>query len=341
MPREAHILREHQLAIVVEIVPRRHCRRRRRQQVAARARGDTDVPALVRPVADPAAESRVVPVHLVHLPVLGPRRQRAVLDLRGVGPTAQLARDRGAGRVARAPDDRQAEPAVRELLPGKGLGPDVRPAQQRGRAAHRGDVPHAREVLVRERRGNEGIIPGAVPPDPVPHHRGELAHLEIEPAVLPGCDAQRVLVQPPLRAAVRRVEAAVEPALQEEIGARPELHVEERREPRIEERGARRDHQPGRRLLERVGLDVEGSAQARAHGARLRTHREMLVQPVEEIPLSPPGRRQHQQAPRKPRPALHAAPPAATGTTGAGCAALKRTSNSVHSASDRTSRRSP
>ena len=51
-------------------------------------------------------------------------------------------------------------------------------------------------VLIRQRCVDKRIFPGEMARHPVAHHGGKLAGLEIEPAVFPRRDANRVFIEP-------------------------------------------------------------------------------------------------------------------------------------------------
>ena len=74
-----------------------------------------------------------------------------------------------------------------------------------------------------------------MPLHPIADDRTEAPDLRVEASVVPRRETQCPFVEPHLGVALARVEAAVRARLHEGIDVRAELHVEEEREPRIEE----------------------------------------------------------------------------------------------------------
>src|SRR5437867_6362782 len=116
---------------------------------------------------------------------------------------------------------------------------------------------------------------------PIAYDRGELTNLQRKAAIVPRCDAKRVLVRAHLRAMIARVEPAIQPRLHKDINVRPNLCIEENRQPRIEQRIDLAVDQTGRRLLEMVKLEIDCPADTRSHIFIKRAKCQRLVDAVE------------------------------------------------------------
>src|ERR1043166_3255150 len=108
MPRKADVLPQDDLPVVAQRMPRGGGAAGLVVQVAPDAAGSAQVPALIRPVAEPCAESRTPPLHLRRVPILRSRRERGVLHLGGVFQFPEVPENGDAARVARTPEDREA-----------------------------------------------------------------------------------------------------------------------------------------------------------------------------------------------------------------------------------------
>ena len=224
----------------------------------------------------------------------------------------------------------------------------MRPAQERVEGERRRFIPDRGEIVVGQRRRDEGVGPRVVPCRPVAHDRGKLAGLHLEVSLLPRDEAHRVFVGPQAQARVGRVEAAVDPRLGKRIHPPAELRIEEQREPRVHQPRPLGEHEVGHGLLGMVALEVEQPVQTRTPGAVARADRERLAHAIEPL-LGPGGarsaaeRREHdgagEQAEGRCGDVSHAC--GASGTPRTADAGRKVTSNSVLSSSERTSRRLP
>src|SRR6266403_645431 len=89
-----------------------------------------------------------------------------------------------------------------------------------------------------------------------PDHGGKLAGLKVEPPICPWRNANRVLVEPQLRAMIARLEAAIDPGLGKRVNGRAELRVDEQTEPRIKQGVARGEDEAGRWPAEIVRFEI-------------------------------------------------------------------------------------
>src|SRR5450759_2648469 len=99
---------------------------------------------------------------------------------------------------------------------------------------------------------------------PIAHDGCEFSGLQIEPAIVPWRDAERIFVKAHLRPAIARIETAIQARLDEDVNGRADLRVEEEGEARIEEAVTGRFDEAGRGPLEKVAFQVHQSAESRA-----------------------------------------------------------------------------
>ena len=175
-----------------------------------------------------------------------------------------------------------------------------------------------------------------MPGHPVADHRGELAELEIDEAVGPRGVAERVFVDPRAQLPLARIESAIHPGLDENINLRAELRIEEKRQPRVQERVTVRVDEAGHRLLKTVTLQIEGAAQVCAHPVMIGRPRQRVVQPVYKIIRGERRSDSGGQTAADDDNLLHTDPETVVDAAG-----RKRASNSVQSASERIRRNSP
>src|SRR5205807_9768158 len=89
------------------------------------------------------------------------------------------------------------------------------------------DVGDRSYVFIRQRRGDEWIVPRKMSLDPAAYHGRKFADLQCGAAILPGRDPDCVLVEPDIHAAILRIVAAVDARLHERVNRAAELRVEE------------------------------------------------------------------------------------------------------------------
>src|SRR5690348_13035905 len=96
--------------------------------------------------------------------------------------------------------------------------------------------------------------------DPAADHGGKLAELQIEPAVIPGRPADKVLVEPRFKVLFSGIEPAVQARLQEPVKMGTQGHVDEQAQARIEE-ALILVEQTGRALINIVAFQVQQAGQ--------------------------------------------------------------------------------
>src|SRR6266446_4310298 len=119
-----------------------------RAKIGAIARGETQIPRLVGPKSNAAAESWVVKAYLSRIPGLRPGSERRILDFQGITKFSYFACDRSARRVAWPPDDR----IVHVLVEGELV-------DELTHSPRRVDIRNRCQVFVGQRRRDEWIFP--------------------------------------------------------------------------------------------------------------------------------------------------------------------------------------
>ena len=147
----------------------------------------------------------------------------------------------------------------------------------------RGHVLDRGHVFVGQGRIDKGIFPRDMARDVGADHRRKLARLKIEPAIFPRREADRVFIEPQLRAFVAGIEPAIDARLGENVNGTAELGVDEQTQPRIEERVARRADEAGSRAAEMIRFEVERTADAGADVAIQRGESERFIDAIEKI----------------------------------------------------------
>jgi hypothetical protein len=145
------------------------------------------------------------------------------------------------------------------------------------------ESPDACEVFVGERRGDKGLVPGAVTAHPAADHGGEPSRLQPEPAVLAHGETQGVFVEPDLQIGGRRIESPVDPGLGEEVGAGSPLGIEIDGQPWTEEGVARGEEQAGRGMRKHILLEIKQPAHTHRPLPVRRRQGQVLAQPVEKV----------------------------------------------------------
>ena len=200
---------------------------------------------------------------LGHTPRLRPRGEGRVLHFRGVIKSAEGAGDRDAAGIAWSPDDGIAQIFVGVIA--VIVLADVPPIQELVGVFWRPVVPDTGEILVRQRRVDEGILPGVMPRNPVADYGGELPDLEVN--TFAWAVAEKIFVQPQFRATVSWVEPAVHARLSKDIELRSNLSVEEQGESWIQEKVALGKDEGGSGLIDEIGLEIDESAQLQVKAA--------------------------------------------------------------------------
>src|SRR5690606_27435375 len=199
-------------------------------------RRQAEIPPRVRPPSDACAKSRMIPTIASFVPVLRARRKRRVLHLNRVFKRTIQPGDRRTAGVTRSPNDREALVLVRMHLHRVGGGTYMRPFQKRFNRTGRRAIPYAEQVVVGKRSRDECVLPSRVPSRPLPDNGGKLAGLERDLLTSAGRPAHREFVQPRAqRTGIRRIKAAVEPRLSEDIDRIAELRVQAEDQPRVDE----------------------------------------------------------------------------------------------------------
>lgn len=121
-----------------------------------------------------------------------------------------------------------------------------------------------------------------MPLDPAPDDGGKFPDLRAETAIFPRRDADRVLIQPDLRAAIRRIEMPIDPHLAEEVYCRTDLGIDEERQARIEKWLRGGVDQAWRRQIKGVELRVQRAAQPRTKAIVQRADGKSLIEPIDE-----------------------------------------------------------
>src|SRR6267378_1470563 len=119
MQSKADILPEKEFMIIANAAPNWQGWCSFRAKIGAIARGETEIPRLVRPKSNPTAESRVVKTNLSRIPGFRSRSERRILDFEGITEFPHFACYRSAGRVAWSPDERNVDVFVRDKVVGK------------------------------------------------------------------------------------------------------------------------------------------------------------------------------------------------------------------------------
>jgi len=183
VPGKADILREDAFVVIADVTAERQGRRRFLPEIGTVAGGNAKGPHLVRPKTEPPAQGRMVEVSSRDGPRLGPGRERRILDFRRVIEKAKPSCHRNARGVTRSPDHGmvfvffRGRADIQELV-----------------IVGRGFVLDRSYVFIGEGRVDERVVPGEMARDPITDHRGKLAGLEIEAAIFPRREADRVFV---------------------------------------------------------------------------------------------------------------------------------------------------
>src|SRR4051812_33127221 len=210
----------------------------------------------------------MVEIHSRNWPGFRPRRERCILNLGRVIELSETAGHREAGCVAWTPDNG----IVLVFFRGR---PDAEVIViRRGFVFDRGDV------FVGQRRVDERVLPGKMARNPVADDRRKLSGLDVEPAILPRGEAQRVFIQPQLRAAVDRIESPVYPGLGKEVEGGSDLRVKEQTEPRIEKRVAGGEDQARGGSVEVIRFLVQDAAEA---GPDMAVQGSEKSRPIQEV----------------------------------------------------------
>src|SRR5438552_10899445 len=122
-----------------------------------------------------------------------------------------------------------------------------------------------------------------MPLNPIAHHRGKLADLQIETAVIPRRKTKCIFFEAHLRAARARVEPAIQPRLRKEINLRSGLGVEKECQARIEEVVDLAVDEARRRLLKMVRFKVNCAAQSSAKNVVKRRESKCRIEPLKKI----------------------------------------------------------
>src|SRR2546421_408645 len=177
MPGEGEVLRQDELAVVVDAATCRKTRRGLGEKIGAGAGGETEVPHFIRPKAGAAAKRGMFETGLGDAPRFRPGGERRIFHFHGVIEAAAGAGDGDATGIARAPDNWKALIFVGVIV--IVVFTDVSPFQEFVGLIWGPAVPDASEIFVRQRRVDEWILPGVVARDPVADHGGELSDLEV------------------------------------------------------------------------------------------------------------------------------------------------------------------
>src|SRR6266542_3116594 len=145
------------------------------------------------------------PTQISRVPRFRTRSEPRVLDFKRVVETIHLPKRRSARGVRGSPNCREPERFFVRA---------VAPVQEHGWRSWRGVIGHDHDVLIRERRIDERIVPGIMPRHPVANARRKLADLKIQSRILKWRVTEQILIKARIPVRPRTgIKAAIDPGL--------------------------------------------------------------------------------------------------------------------------------
>ena len=220
-------------------------------------------------------------IYFGRVPRFRPRSKRGIFQLGRVIELIDRARDSKAGRVTWPPNDRQPKIFVRIIA--AVVFADVSPTKKRINVVRSRAVPDAGQVFVGQGRVDKRIVPRVMAGHPIADDGRKLSDLKTDPWTIERSVAEKIFVQPDLRALIRRIKATIETGLGKEIKMLCELGVEKERYSRIEKETIVAGNQCRRSLIDKVAFEINQAAQLQLDTILRIADRQRVVHAVEKV----------------------------------------------------------